>query len=169
MSTRISSSKPEVQHRRELFVAAYASSGNATQAAIAAGFGARNADVQGGRMMREAATGPRAREARDAHVRGTIDDFARQQAALRTAADGAIATLVEISAAAPRAGAFARVQAAIGILDRAGHKPVERIEQAVQWVDVNRELSAVDVAAVLREALDAIAESPDAQPGPEAE
>ena len=117
-------------------------------------------------MMHEAETGARAREARKQHVQATLTDFQRQQAALCAAADAAIATLVEISAAAPRAGAMARVQAAVAILDRAGHKPVERIETAVQWEDVTRELAAIDVGAVLREALEAISQRPDALPGP---
>ena len=117
--------------------------------------------------MREPATGARAREARQQHVERTQDAFARQQRALREAADAAIATLVEISAAAPRTGALARVTAAVAILDRSGHKPVERIEQQIAWADVTRELAGIDTAQVLREALQAISERPDALPGPE--
>jgi hypothetical protein len=117
-------------------------------------------------MMHEAETGPRAREARERHMRVTMDDFARQQAALREAGDAAIESLLAV-ATNPKATPMARVQAAIGILDRAGHKPVERIETAVQWEDVTRELAAIDTAAVLREALQAISERPDALPGPE--
>ena len=59
------------------------------------------------------------------------------------------------------------VLAAVAILDRAGHKPIERIEQQVAWADVSRELAGIDTAQVLREALDAISYSPDAQAGPE--
>ena len=118
-------------------------------------------------MMHEAETGARAREARKQHVQATLTDFQRQQAALCAAADAAIATLVEISAAAPRAGAMARVQAAVAILDRAGHKPIERVEQHIAWADVSRELAGIDVGAVLREALEAISQRPDALPGPE--
>ena len=98
-------------------------------------------------------------------MRVTMDDFARQQAALREAGDAAIEALVAV-AQNPKASPMARVQAAIGILDRAGHKPVERIETAVQWEDVTRELAAIDVGAVLREALEAISQRPDALPGP---
>ncbi len=166
MCARISSSQREVQHRRQLFVAAFAETGNATAAAIAAGYTEKNAGAQGDRMMHEAATGPRAREARQQHVLRTQDAFTRQQRALCEAADAAIRTLVEISAAAPRVGALARVQAAVAILDRAGHKPIERIEQQVAWADVTRELVGIDTAAVLREALQAISERPDALPGP---
>ncbi len=111
---------------------------------------------------------------REARAKEQEDDFARQQAALRGAADGAIKTLQEVAAAAPRGqdgkadrsyylGAMARVQAAIAILDRAGHKPVERVEQKIAWQDVTRELEGVDVQAVLEEALAEIAASPDAQ------
>ena len=167
MAARISSSRREAEHRRRLFIAAYASIGNATAAAVAAGFTERNAGAQGDRMMHEAETGARAREARQQHVQHTQDAFSRQQAALCAAADDAIRVLVEIAACAPRVGALARVQAAVAILDRSGHKPVERIEQQIAWADVTRELAGIDTAAVLREALQAISERPDALPGPE--
>ena len=178
MAIRISSSRREVEHRRELFIAAYAATGNATAAAVAAGFSEKTAGTQGDALLHEPATGLRAREARRLHVQDTLGDFARQQAALRAAADGAIAALAEIVQAAPRdaqgkpdrtyhLGAIARVQAAVAILDRAGHKPVERIEAAVQWEDVSRELAEVDVSLILREALDSISNRPDALPGPE--
>ena len=64
MSIKASSSQREVAHRRELFIAAYAQTGNASAAAVEAGFGERNADVTGDRLLREPATGVRAREAR---------------------------------------------------------------------------------------------------------
>ena len=82
------------------------------------------------------------------------------------AADDAIRTLVEISAAAPRVGAIARVQAAVAILDRAGHKPIERVEQHIAWADITAELQGVDIAQVLQEALLAISQSSGALPGP---
>ena len=168
MGAKVSSSQREVEHRRQLFIAAYAATGNATSAAIAAGYAEKNADVTGDRLLREPATGLRAREARQQHVQATVSDFERQQRALCTAADDAIATLVEIAAAAPRAGAMARVQAAVAILDRAGHKPVERIESAVAWADVTRELGGIDVRVVLQDALDAISHRPPLLPGPDA-
>ena len=167
MAARISSSRREVEHRRDLFIRAFAETGNSTSAAIAAGFAEKNADVTGDRLLREPATGARAREARQQYVQHTQDAFSRQQAALCAAADDAIRVLVEIAACAPRVGALARVQAAVAILDRSGHKPVERIEQQIAWADVTRELSAIDTAAVLREALEAISQRPDALPGPE--
>lgn len=164
---KISSSRSETAHRRELFVAAYATTGNATAAAIAAGFSESNAATQGDRLMHEAETGLRARKAREQHVHATQDAFRRQQQALRDAADGAIKALIEIAEMPPRAGAQARVLAAVAILDRAGHKPVERIEQQIAWADVSRELAGVDVRAVLEGALAEISQRPDALPGPQ--
>ena len=169
-----STSPAEVQRRRDRFCAAYAETGDATAAAIAAGFAPKNADVQASRLMRDAGIGPRARAMREARAKEQADDFARQQAALRMAADGAISTLVDVAAAAPRLqdgkpdrahhlGAMARVQAAVAILDRAGHKPVEQVEQRVAWADISREMTGIDPAAVLLDALDAIAARPDSQ------
>ena len=170
------STRPEeVQRRRDRFCAAFAEHGDASAAAVAAGYGATNADRQGRDLLSDPRVGPRARAMREARAKEQQDDFARQQAALKGAADGAIKTLREVAAAAPRddegkadrsyyLGAMARVQAAIAILDRAGHKPVERVEQQIAWQDVTRELEGVDVRAVLADALAEIAASPDAQP-----
>ena len=166
MTIKISSSRREVEHRRQLFVAAYATSGNASAAAVAAGYSERSAGTMGDRMMHEAGTAARAREARQQHVLRTQDAFSRQQRALCEAADDAIRTLVQVASNPPRSGAQAMVLAAVAILDRAGHKPIERIEQQVAWADVSRELAGIDTAQVLREALDAIGERPDALPGP---
>ena len=99
-------------------------------------------------------------------MQATLTDFQRQQAALCAAADRAIATLVQVASNPPRSGAQAMVLAAVAILDRAGHKPVERIEQQIAWADVTRELRDIDTASVLREALEAISQRPDALPGP---
>ena len=166
MSTRISSAQREVAHRRDLFIASYATTGNATSAAIAAGFGEKNAGAQGDKLLHEPETGTRAREARERHVLRTQDAFSRQQAALCAAADGAIATLVQVASNPPRVGAQAMVLAAVAILDRAGHKPVERVEQHIAWADITAELQGVDIAQVLQEALLAISQSSGALPGP---
>ena len=163
---KVSNSQPEIRQRHEQFILAYAQTGNASSAAVAAGYSEANSDVQGGRLLRHAAVGPRAREARAQHLHQTRDAFERQQQALREAADGAIETLVRIAAAPPRVGAQAMVLAAVAILDRAGHKPVERIEQQVAWADVSRELGGVDVRTILAEALEEISQRPDAQPPP---
>jgi hypothetical protein len=100
------------------------------------------------------------------------DTFKRQQNALKMEADAAIRTLAEIVRGPPRDadgnadkswshGLIARVQAATALLDRAGHKPVERVQQEIAWADVGRELAGVDVRGVLVEALDAIEHKPD--------
>lgn len=178
MATGRSTSAREVAHRHNLFVHAYGETGDGAAAAIAAGYAPKRADVQGGRLLRDARVGPRARALREERRAEQNDAFKRQQAALKAAADDAIGTLRDVAARpapgpegadqkAVRAyyiGAMARVQAAIAILDRAGHKPVEQVEQRVAWADVSRELAGVDTAAVLRDALEAIAESPGAQP-----
>ena len=168
MTPRISSSQREVAHRRELFIAAYASSGNASSAAIAACYSERSAGTMGDRMMHEVGTAARAREARQQHVQATLTDFQRQQRALCAAADDAIRTLVQVASNPPRSGAQAMVLAAVAILDRSGQRPIERVEQQIAWADVTRELAGIDTAAVLREALQAISERPDALPGPDA-
>ena len=167
MPIKASSSRREVAHRRELFIAAYASSGNASAAAVAAGFAERNADVTGDRLLREPATGTRAREARRHYVESSMSDFQRQQRALCEAADDAIRTLVQVAANPPRVGAQAMVLAAVAILDRAGHKPIERVEQQIAWADITAELQGVDIAQVLQEALLAISQSSGALPGPQ--
>ena len=175
MATGRSTSAREVAHRHNLFVHAYGETGDATAAAISAGYAPSNAMSQGCRLLSDAKVGPRARAEREKRVQAQQDDFSRQQAALRAAADGAIATLADVAKAAPRneegkpdkahhLGALARVQAAIAILDRAGHKPVERVEQRVEWADVTRELGGVDVRTILQDALADIADSPSALP-----
>ena len=167
MPIKASSSRREVAHRRELFIASYAATGNASAAAIAAGFGEKNAGAQGDKLLHEPETGTRAREARRHYVESSMSDFQRQQRALCEAGDAAIATLVQVAANPPRVGAQAMVLAAVAILDRAGHKPIERVEQQIAWADVTRELSAIDTAAVLQEALLAISQSSGALPGPQ--
>ena len=166
MTPRISSSQREVAQRRELFIAAFAETGNGSAAAIAAGYAPKNADVTAARLLRDPRISPRAREARERHVLRTQDAFSRQQAALCAAADDAIRTLVQVASNPPRTGAQAMVLAAVAILDRAGHQPVQRIDQQIAWADVSRELAGIDTAQVLREALEAISYSPDAQAGP---
>ena len=174
-----STSAREVAYRHDLFVNAYAEHGDAAAAAIAAGYSPKRADIQGGRLLRHAAIGPRARFAREQRAKATQDAFQRQQQALREAADGAIATLNEVAKAAPRSddgkvdrsyhlGAIARVQAAVAILDRAGHKPIERIDQRIEWADVTREMGGVDVRTILVEALQEVGERP-ALPAPDGE
>lgn len=103
----------------------------------------------------------RARDLRNAWLAGQSDAHGRQAKALVDAADTAIEVL--LAQAQTAKSAMARVQAAVAILDRAGHKPIERVEQSVTWEEIGRELVGVDTAAVLREALESIADSPAAQ------
>lgn len=103
----------------------------------------------------------RAREARTAWLAGQSDAHERQSLALVDAADTAITVLLDQAQTAR--SAMARVQAAVAILDRAGHKPVERIEQAIAFADVTRELGALDARVILEEALLEIGQSPAAQ------
>ena len=157
MSTR----PEEVARRKERFVQAYAETGDATAAALACGYSQSNAHQQGAIFLRDPTLSVRARELRAAKAKEQGDDFVRQQAKLRFAADGAIKALEEI-AGGPEAdaegkinlkwanGAQARVMAAVAILDRAGHKPVERVEQRVEFTDVQRELAEIDWEAQVR-------------------
>lgn len=171
----LSTSKREVVLRKDRFVAAYALTGNAENAAIAAGHTVKSARIAAGRLMSDDAVCARAREARDVHVKEDSERFARQQAALRAEAGGAITALSEIAKgplADPQSGeisgkwsvgAQARVQAAVAILDRAGHKPVEHIEQNIQWQDATRELGEMDARQLLTDALAEIGASAQAQ------
>ncbi len=135
----------EVAARHERFALAYAEHGDAAAAAVAAGYSPKSAVRQGCDLLMHPVIGPRARALREERRAEQNDAFKRQQAALKAAADDAIGTLRDVAARpapgpegadqkAVRAyyiGAMARVQAAIAILDRAGHKPVERIEADV--------------------------------------
>lgn len=116
----------EAARRREQFVLAYAATGNATAAAVAAGYAPNSARQQGAYLMSDPALATRAREAREQFVADQAAAFERQTASLRSAADQAILSLVEAAKSAK--SEMARVQAAVAILDRAGHKPIERVE-----------------------------------------
>ena len=161
----LSTGKAEIARRVGLFVSAYAQHGDATAAAIAAGYSERNAHNVGMRFLSDAETGSRAREARDAVVHAQQDAFKRQQDALKAACDGAITALIDLThgklpggdaLGKGKVGAQALVLAATAILDRAGHKPIERVQQEVAWADVSRELADMDVEAVLVDAVKAI-------------
>ena len=161
----LSTGKAEIARRVGLFVSAYAQHGDATAAAIAAGYSERGAAVQGAKFLTDPKIASRAREARDAVVNAQKDTFQRQQDALKAASDGAIAALIGITQGKlpagdalgkGKVGAQALVLAATAILDRAGHKPIERVQQEVAWADVSRELADMDVEAVLVDAVKAI-------------
>ena len=169
-------SKEEVQRRNELFIAAFATHGSPAGAAVAAGYSPKQADVQGAKIMARSDVGARARAAREAWVSRQVSDFDRQALALVKEADSAIVTLGEISRGPPldaegkppskwSVGAMARVQAAVAILDRAGHKPVERVEQTMHWEDAAREVPTIDASVLLNMALEEIAHEKKALPG----
>ena len=160
----LSTSKAEVARRIDLFIAAYAQTGDASSAAIAAGYSERNSRNIGTRFLTDPDVESRAREARDAVVNAQQDAFRRQQDALKAACDGAITALIDLThgklpggdaLGKGKVGAQALVLAATAILDRAGHKPIERVQQEVAWADVSRELADLDVEAVLVDAVKA--------------
>ena len=123
----------EAERRAEVFIAAYGRTGNATQAAKEAGYSERSARMQGSRLMTNADICVRARTARENHLSEQISATERQSRALINAADSAITYLKSaVDGTAEKGGMQARVAAAVAILDRAGHKPVERVEQKVE-------------------------------------
>lgn len=171
---KTSTRRSEVIARRDAFIAAYAQTGNATTSAIAAGFSEHTAQTQGDRLLRDAEVSRRAREARETFLKQTREDFEQQQSLLRAGAYKAIEALSQVAAGKmpadgnSRVGAQARVLAAVAILDRAGHKPIERMQAQVAWADVSREIADMDVEAVLVEALQAIGhDKGEANPRPE--
>ena len=161
-------SPEERAERVNLFVFTYGQTGNATASAIAAGYSEKNARKQGRMMLRDANIASRARAERDKVVNATKDAFAAQLDRLKHEADTAIDALGEIMRGPQRGadgkpvdpkwyvGAQARAQAAMIVLDRAGHKPIERVQQEIAWSDVSRELADMDVEAVLVDAVKAI-------------
>ena len=115
----------EAKRRVEAFIAAYARTGNATQAAVEAGYSAKSAKQQGSRLMTDAAICARSAEARSAYLAEQEDDKKRQRKMLVDAADDAIRALRSVVQGSVARGAVAMVSAATAILDRAGHKPVD--------------------------------------------
>ncbi len=120
----------EAARRRDAFVQAYARTGVAEQACIEAGYSARSARTQSSRMMAEVDLSQRAHKARTEFLAAAEDQRKRQERRLVQVADDAIDALHHIvrGGKASGRGAVARVSAATAILDRAGHKPVERKE-----------------------------------------
>ncbi len=116
----------EVERRREQFILAYAVTGNATAAAVAAGYSPKTAKTQGSFLLTNPEFAIRARDARETHLADQQAAFERQTALLRSAGDQAILTLQNVAANAR--SEMARVQAAVAILDRAGHKPIEKVD-----------------------------------------
>jgi len=97
--------------KQETFVKEFVLTGNATQSAIKAGYSAKSAYQKGHQLKKQ-------------FIR-QIEDATRE--AIQDAIPGALAQLKELSAAAE--SETVRLQASKDILDRAGLKPTERIEQ----------------------------------------
>ena len=115
----------EAARRADAFVAAYARCGNATQAAVEAGYSKRSAGQQGSALMKKPEISARCSEARAAFLAEAEDDKQRQRKLLVAAADDAITALHRVVQGEVGRGAVAMVSAATAILDRAGHKPVD--------------------------------------------
>ena len=96
---------------QETFVKEFVLTGNATQSAIKAGYSSKTAYQKGHQLKNQFTV--------------EIEDATRQ--AMRDAIPGALAQIKQLSAAAESESV--RLQAAKDILDRAGLKPTERIEQ----------------------------------------
>ena len=96
---------------QETFVTEFVLTGNATQSAIKAGYSPKTALQKGHSLKKQ-------------FIR-EIEDATRQ--AMQDAIPGALAQIKELATAADSESV--RLQAAKDILDRAGLKPTERIEQ----------------------------------------
>ena len=97
--------------KQSTFIKEYAMSGNATQSAIKAGYSEKTAYAKGHSLKEQFA-----RE---------IEEETRRM--MQAAVPGALAQVVDLAATAQSEAV--RLQAAKDILDRAGLKPTERIEQ----------------------------------------
>ncbi len=108
--------------RQAKFCEIYAQTGNGAQAARLAGFSTKAAAETAYRLLRNSQVQQRLRELREAWL-------SERTAMLRAHVGPAIEALGGIAAGteSPR-GAHARVGAAVAILDRAGFKPVDRVE-----------------------------------------
>ncbi len=123
----------ESKRKADAFVAAYGRTGNATQAAIEAGYSPRSARPTGSKLLTDPDIYSRAQNARQAYLDGQQDVRARQSGALIAAADDAITYLHSLlKGDVDSRGSPGKVAAALGVLDRAGHKPVEKVEQKVE-------------------------------------
>lgn len=115
----------EAARRADAFVAAYGRTGNATQAAIDAGYSAKTARQQGAALLSKLDKDGRCSQARAAFLAEQEDAKKRQRRMLVEGADDAIIALRAVVQGRVQKGAVAMVSAATAILDRAGHKPVD--------------------------------------------
>lgn len=158
--------KQEMERQREEFCRVFAMTGSLAEAAKHCGY--KNM-VERHRYPPELVE--RAQKAREEWCHKNQERHEEQQSALKDAADVAILTLRGI-AEGPKVdekpedyakrsrNAVARVNASVAILDRAGHKPVERIETDVTHKVIDEQVSKEKMAAIYREALQTIEAAP---------
>ncbi len=126
--------KGELNIRQERFAILYARSGNATSAAIEAGYSAKTAAAEAARLLRNVNICSRVdiekakiTDELDAKMSEMLEKQRRQFILDSDLAQDALRDVV-INA---HSNSPARVQAALGILDRAGHNPMMQIEANV--------------------------------------
>lgn len=116
----------ETERRRDQFVIVYAATGNATAAAVAAGYSVKSARQQGAVLMADPSLAAYARDAREAFLadrRKALED------AMSSLVEGAPEAIKSLRNLADKAKSeMARVNAATAILLYAGLKPPERVE-----------------------------------------
>ncbi len=118
----------ERERRVQAFIDAYGRTGNGTQAAKDAGYKGNSVRTYASRLLAQPEVRERAEAARAKFLAETEDTHKRQREALIRKADDAIEALGKVVQGKVGRGAVARVSAAIAILDRAGHKPTERVD-----------------------------------------
>ena len=137
----------EVARRAELFIEAYSATGNSEGSAVVAGYSpGRSAREAAQKFLAQPDIGSRAREGRDSFVGAQAAEFARQAARIRVYAADAIEALRDV--ALNSKSHMARVSAALGLADRAGHKPVERVETELNDKRTTRELPDADLERI---------------------
>ena len=125
-----------VTPRQQQFVQEYLRTGNATQSAVAAGYGSANADVTAARLLKRPL------------IQCALDAAKKDLHALFMAeAYDSLRTLVAIRDD-PDAPASARLRAAQDLLDRAGYKPTEHVESTAT-VDIDHGVNTADANALL--------------------
>jgi phage terminase small subunit len=125
-----------VTPRQQQFVQEYLRTGNATQSAITAGYGAPNADVTAARLLKR----PLIQSAMEAAKKDLHALFMAE-------AYNSLRTLVAIRDD-PDAPASARLRAAQDLLDRAGYKPTEHVE-STETVTIDHGVDTTSANALL--------------------
>lgn len=115
----------EADRRAIAFIAAYARTGNATQAALEAGYSPKTVRQQGAMLLSKLDKNGECSKARTDFLAEQENSKKRQRRMLEVQADDAIRALGMVVRGEVARGAVAMVSAATAILDRAGHKPVD--------------------------------------------